>query len=65
MRQTERLRSSAICLIFSTSFCRGEDTEIKRAAILWVSIAARFFCHKSSGLKMIYDELGEIIYLGL
>ena len=26
--RTERLRNSAICLIFSTSFCRGEDTEI-------------------------------------
>ena len=67
MRQTEHLRSSAICLISSTSFDRSEETEIKkRAAILWVSgLRLVLFCHKSSGLKMMHDELGEIIYLGL
>ena len=61
MRQTEHLRSSAICLISSTSFDRSEGIETKikkRAAIV-------LFCHKSSGLKMMHDELGEIIYLGL
>ncbi len=39
----------------------GALKELSDVSGFWLVL----FCHNTSGLKMIYDELGEIIYLGL